>query len=184
MKTKYILHGGYPAHINYDNDLFFKEILKTAPKNTKILLVYFAKELDRIPVNKDEDMTQFEKNKGNKSLFFEVAKEKIFLNQIEKSDVVYIHGGNTLKIITIFKNFPSFKKLTKGKIVAGESAGANLLSTFAYNPTSDFIIEGLGMVPVAIIPHFEKKYKNKLDTVPTSLERLFLPEYKYRVFWI
>lgn len=53
MKTKFILHGGFAKGEKQENDAFFKEILSTAPEEVKILLVYFAKEPNRISKNKD-----------------------------------------------------------------------------------------------------------------------------------
>jgi len=95
MKTKFSLHGGFASHVNLKNDAFFKEILKDTQDNLKILLVYFAKEVDRIPVNRIEDIAQFEKNKGNKKISFEVADKKSFLKQLKSADIVYLHGGTT-----------------------------------------------------------------------------------------
>jgi len=69
MKTKYILHGGMAERINADNDAFFKEILKGTSSNIKVLLTYFAKELDRIPVNKAEDISQFKKTMTKRFLY-------------------------------------------------------------------------------------------------------------------
>ena len=74
MKTKYILHGGYASHINSENNLFFREIFKLAPKNPHVLIVNFAK--DNLPSNV---VLQFEKNKGNKNPSFDVSDASNFI---------------------------------------------------------------------------------------------------------
>ena len=96
MKTKFILHGGFTPGGKQENDDFFQEILKSAPKKAKILLIYFAKESDRIAKNKDEDIKQFNKNKGDKILSFEIATEELFPEQVKKADIIYLHGGRSV----------------------------------------------------------------------------------------
>jgi len=74
--TKYILHGGYAGHVNSQNDEYFKEVLKSTSGKVNVLLVYFAKELDRIPKNQAEDVFQFEHIKGNRQIKFDIAEEQ------------------------------------------------------------------------------------------------------------
>ncbi len=180
--TKYILHGGDAQIFNNENDLFFREILKDCPNNPKILLVYFAKEVDRIPKNKAEDVEHFEKNKESKQLSFEIASEEYFLNQINNSDIVYIHGGSTVKLMSVLSKFENLQNHFKGKIVAGESAGANALSTICYSPSVDLVVKGLGILPVKIIPHYLPGKEIKLEGARQELELLLLSVYKYKVF--
>lgn len=185
MGTKYILHGGYAGHINRDNDLFFKEILKDAPEHSNILLVLFAKEKDKIEANKNEDIAQFIRNGESKQLSFDVADEINFIEQIKKADVIYLHGGKTSKLINVLKKFPTLKDLFKGKIVAGESAGAYALSAFAYSIVENTILEGLGCVTVKTLCHYSPQQEDKLhelDKLPAHLETLLLADYKYKVF--
>ena len=181
MATKFIIHGGFAGHINDQNDSFFKEMLKDTPDNPKVLLVYFAKELDRIPVNKEEDFVQFERNKRNKNISFQVADEKFFVEQIKVADVIYLHGGNTLKLLETLKKFPHLKELFTGKIIAGESAGAHALSSLFYSKNAGGVLQGLGFVPVQIICHYIGENVEKLPK-NSKLETLLLADYQYRVF--
>ncbi len=185
MKTKYILHGGFTSHINAENDKFFKEILKDSPDNPKVLLVYFAKEKEEVLDSKTKTIAQFEKNKGNKNLSFEIADEKQFEEQIKKADIIYLHGGNTLKLLNALKKFSNLKKLFNEKTIAGESAGAYVLSTYFYNAKENRVSEGLGFVPVKIICHWTEERKdrlNELNKCSANLEILLLPDYHYKVF--
>jgi len=183
MATKFIIHGGFAGHVNDQNDAFFKEILQDTSDNPKVLLVYFAKELDRIPVNKEEDLVQFGRNKGSKSISLQVADEGSFVEQVKDADVIYLHGGNTLKLIETLKKFPRLRELVDGKVVAGESAGAYALSTLFYSKraSGDQASEGLGFVPVQTICHYSGENAEKLPENP-KLETLLLPDYQYRVF--
>lgn len=182
MKTKFILHGGFTTGQKQENDKFTKEILKDTPKETTILLVYFAKELDGIPKNKEEDINQFNKNKGDKELLFIIANEESFEDQIKESDIIYLHGGRSLKILGIIKKYTNLSELFEGKIVAGDSAGANVLAKAFYSLTSDTISEGIGLLSIKLIPHYEEKNKNKLDDIYPELETLRLSEFQFIVY--
>lgn len=183
MKTKFILHGGFkPGQTEEDNNRFYSEILKDAPEGAKILLVCFAKDTERVPVATAKVTAEFNKNKWQKEINFEVANEESFLEQVKSADVIYLHGGRTLKLLDTLKRFPNLKELFSGKTVAGESAGANVLGKFCYSPSADEVIEGLGILSIKIIPHYSEEYRGKLDGVGQGLEALLLPEYEYRVF--
>lgn len=182
MDTRFILHGGYAGRVNSENDKFFREILKGAPQNTKILLVYFAKEKDEYRRAREEDIAQFERNKGGRSVSFDIASAKIFLRQIKQSDVIYLHGGNTLKLFETLKKYPNLRNVVDGKTIAGESAGVYVLSSCFYSKTNGGIFEGLGFVPVKTICHYVGKNKEKLRECSEGLETLLLADHQYKVF--
>ena len=184
MKTKFILHGGYAGDENLDNDAFFKEILKDTPPNITILLVLFAKTGEGMISNKEKDINQFLKNGESKNMLFEVADEKLLIEQILKSDIIYLQGGETLKLLNVLKSFKNLRESISGKIVAGESAGAYVLSTCFYSKTEMGVFNGLGFVPVKTICHYEGKNEKKLNECPANLETLLLSSYKYKVFEI
>ena len=166
-----------------NNADFYKEILKDAPENANILLVPFAKDADRISVATGKVTYEFNKNKWQKNISIEIADEKNFLQQLQSADVVYFHGGVSLKLFEALKKYPNLHESLRGKIVAGESAGANVLGKFFYSPHADNIFEGLGILPIKIIPHYKEEYRGKLDKVGYDLKTVLLPEYVYEVFY-
>lgn len=181
MNTKYILHGGFTPGSAQEDDAFFAEVLSTAPDNAKVLLVYFAKELDRIPKNSAEDMDQFNKNKGAKSLSFQIAEEQNFLSQIAWADVVYLHGGSSSKSIETLKKFPDLKSAFQGKIIAGDSAGANPLAA-AFHSILNGLLEGLGILPIRLMCHYAGEVDSGLANIHPDFELVTLREYEFRVF--
>ena len=184
MKTKFILHGGFnPGQTEEDNSKFYSEILKDDPEGAKILLVCFAKDTERVSVATTKVMAEFNKNKWQKEITFEIASEESFVEQVKSADVIYLHGGRTLKLLDVLKRFPNLKELFSGKTIAGESAGANVLGKFCYSPSAGEVIECLGILPIKIIPHYSEEYRGKLDEVGQELEMLFLPEYQFKVFY-
>ena len=155
--------------------------MSSAPHETKILLVYFAEESDRIPPKKEEDINQFNKNRDDRVLSFQVADEDLFLEQVKQSDIIYLHGGHSDKLLKTLKGFPNLGGAFAGKIIAGDSAGANVLAAAFYSKTIG-VSEGLGLIPIKIISHYVEENKDKLTHIKPELETLFLPEYQCRVF--
>lgn len=182
MKTKYILHGGSAQHTNEDNDLFFKEILKSTFDKVKILIVHFAGTEERKELNWQKDTAQFIKNKGNKEIEFELAEETKFLEQIKISDVIYFGGGTTVNLMNSLTKFKNLRAELGDKIVAGESAGANSFCSYCFSKSGGGVIKCLGFVPVFMFPHFDKPTEADLSSVPPNIEKVFLPSYKFKIF--
>ncbi len=182
MKTKYILHGGYAEVKNDKNNKFFKEILDTDKKELSILLVLFAREDSKYAKISKPIIDQFNTNNVDKVLNFEIADKRIFVEQIKRADVVYLRGGETLKLLHALKACENFAELIKGKTVAGESAGAYVLSTFFYSKSLEKFLAGLRLVPVKTICHYIGKNRDKLSDCPTDVDELLLKDYEYKCF--
>lgn len=183
MKTKFILHGGYAKGTKQEDDAFFSEILKNASKDAKILLVYFAESDDRVAERYADDLEQFNKNKGDKTLFFDVAIEWSFAEQAKRADIIYLHGGHTGRLLDALKRISNLRDIFGGKFIAGDSAGANVLCSAFYSKTIG-VSEGLGFIPIKIICHYIEENKNKLDHIKPDMETLFLGEYETKTFLI
>ncbi|QQR50561.1 Type 1 glutamine amidotransferase-like domain-containing protein [Candidatus Nomurabacteria bacterium] len=182
MTTKFILHGGFtPGKTDEDNDDFYAEILKDAPEEPEILIVPFAKEPGRIEASTQKVMEEFTANKWQKWIYFNVAREESFIEQLRLADIVYFQGGKTLKLLEALKKFPTLKEMLQGKIVAGESAGANVLTSAFYSPSAGSSFEGLAFLPIKLIPHYTQEYEGKLDNLKPDLETLLLRVYEHKV---
>jgi cyanophycinase-like exopeptidase len=184
MKTKYILHGGSAQHTNAENDKFFKEIFKGTGNTVKILLVHFAGTPERAEKNKKIDTAQFERVKGDKLLTFQIAFESTFYDQIAWADVVYFGGGTTVRLLEALQHFKGLKDKFAGKIIAGESAGANILTAYCYSKSGGGVIKGLGILPIKFMPHFNGEQKEKLEEIPAKLAIVTLENYQFKVFEI
>ncbi len=184
MSTKFILHGGFDKNkTNEDNHLFYSEILKDTSDNTKILLVPFAKDEDRITPATEKISKEFRNVSEGKTLHITVATHDNFLNQLTDADVIYFHGGVSTKLLETLKPYGDLSSYFEEKTIAGESAGANILSTYFYSPHADQVLEGLKILPIRMIPHYTEDKKDKLSGHGDGLETLFLPEYEFRVFY-
>lgn len=186
MKTKIILHGGFnkingPIHIN---DEFFGEMLKDTLSTVKILLVYFAELPEKIPERIEQDKEQLNNNRGLKQLNFRIAEEETFKDDISWADVIYLHGGKTVRLMEYLNKYQNLKELFFGKIIAGDSAGANALATVFFSRNSGKIGRGIGLLPIKIVPHYEYGKPDPFIDIEPQLETIFLHEYETKVIYI
>ncbi|MCF7831393.1 MAG: Type 1 glutamine amidotransferase-like domain-containing protein [Candidatus Pacebacteria bacterium] len=182
MATKFILHGGFDKNkTNEDNRLFYSEILKDASDDTNILLVPFAKDEDRIIPATEKISKEFQIVSDGKILHITVATHDDFLKQLAGADVIYFHGGVSTKLLEALKPYGDLSSYFKEKIVAGESAGANIFSTYFYSPHADQVLEGLKILPIRMIPHYTEDKKDKLNGYGDGMETVFLQEYEFKV---
>jgi dipeptidase E len=97
-------------------------------------------------------------------------KEKIF-----STDIVYVGGGNTLKMMNTWKRYGLDKMLCeageRGIILSGISAGA--ICWFRYgssdsrrftHPNADLIrVSGMNIIPALFCPHYDVEIERKSD---------------------
>ena len=183
--TKFVLHGGFsikkfPAQ--EDNE-FFQEILKGTLEDVKILLVYFAEREDIIPLRIEQDKKSFDENKVSKNLEFKIASEENFLEDCKWANVIYLHGGRTVKLMEKLKKYKNIEQTFSGKTIAGDSAGVNVLAQFSFGKNSKEIKEGLKILPFKVVVHYMDGDPNPLKDVEPTLETIFLREYETKVFY-
>ena len=105
----------------------------------------------------------------------EVNREDV--NQkIEKSDIIYVGGGNTAYMMEVWKQYSIDKELikayTSGKVLAGLSAGS-ICWFIAGHSDSEFIedvenpkhkwVKGLGIIPYLHCPHYDEPERVGFD---------------------
>lgn len=176
--------GGFNKNkTNEDNHSFYSEILKDAKDGTKILLVPFAKDEDRIIPSTEKVSKEFKNISAGKNLQITVATYDNFINQLIDADIIYFHGGTSTKLLESLKPYGDISSYLEGKVVAGESAGANILCTYFYSPQADKVLEGFKILPIRLIPHYTEEKKNELNGYGDDLETLLLPEYEFKVIY-
>ncbi len=147
-----------------------------------ILLCPFAKDPERIPAAITKVKDEFERVSTGQKLSFVTADPDHFVEQVKDADAIYFHGGTTSKLLEALQRFPKLPSQLVGKTVAGESAGANVIGEYSYSKSADGILEGLGLLPIKVIPHYSDEFAGKLDEVGEDLELVALKEYEFRVF--
>lgn len=181
--TKYILHGGNTSTPNKWNKEFYTEIGKDVPENSQVLLVYFSRREEEYNQLFAQDKQRIIDNAGGKKLTFVSANKKDFLDQVRKSQAIYMRGGETMQLINTLKQYPEFTELLEGKTIAGSSAGAYAMSKYFYSPSEGGVFEGLGILPVRINCHWDggQKAIDELNKYPKDLEMILLKDSELKV---
>ncbi len=188
--NKYIFHGGRSTKDVVGNKTFFQEFVSDIPDNGTVLLVYFASREDDNTDRIAHD-TQKCKNAAQKNLNVIVANKDSFIEQVLVADAVYLRGGSTEKLINILKEYPEFidSLRNKEKTVAGSSAGAYALATYFSSHYEDGVAQGLAIVPVRVITHYESEQMppnassvENLKNTAQELPLITLREAEWQVF--
>lgn len=120
-----------------------------------------------------------------------VNNPDIVKNKISNADIIYIGGGDTLKLKEDIYQFGIDKLLKeagdRGCVIAGISAGAILISKSGFSDSYILrgesckysFIDGLGFTDISICPHYHK-YPNKdselLDDVCNNKNKVYALE--------
>lgn len=190
--TTYILHGGKTSVLNSQNYNFFGEFTKQVDKDTvTVLLCYFSRERHKWDdlIKRDSDSIKKDSNKTVQILVAENPSD--LLQKLEKSDVLYIAGGEAELIEPLYSDLASLKEKIKGKVYAGSSMGffmaaeQYVLSADAVDTNT--IHQGLGLLQLQALCHWdqepEKARKINLLIESSKTPILVLNEFEYSILY-
>ncbi len=156
--TKYVLNsGGYRDKTELAKK-FFAEMVKGLGNNPRILVCAFAQP-------REDWETQFAEDQTGRFKFFpegvkpslELAMPATFAEQIKNSDVIYIHGGDDHLLMYWLRQF-DLPRIWDGKVVAASSASSNAVSKHFWTCDWRQCMDGLGLLPIKFLPHYESSY--------------------------
>ena len=103
-----------------ENEKFFRELLGNTLVDMNILIVLFAREKSRWDKKYPETVSRFRDMSEGKTLHFECAQEDphVLQNQIKRSDIIFIHGGDTQALQKKFEKIPDLRNLFENKNIA------------------------------------------------------------------
>lgn len=170
--TKYVLHGGITKGERAANGSFFREVTSGMTGTVKILLNYFAREVGEWEQCAKEDKKKFLKNRENNKLEFEIANPDTLPDQLKRCDVMYMRGGTTTMLADRLSRTRDFEKLFEGKVIAGSSAGVNVLSTYHWSNEEGKIKQGFGVLAIKTKCHFRPDEREKIRMLMEHKEKL------------
>jgi hypothetical protein len=156
--TKYILNSGgwrnYPDRAKE----FFAEICKDQGSNPKMLLCFFA-------VPREDWDTKYAENQERINAvvpagvqpMFDLAYPATFAQQVAASDIIYISGGDDHLLMYWLRQF-DLPKLFAGKVIATSSASSHALSTHFWTCDWRMCLDGLGILPIKFLAHYNSAY--------------------------
>ena len=186
--TTFLLHGGATSKDNKDNDEFFRQFTTLVDKQTvKILLCYWSREKSQWDVLAKRDASKILKNTSKLVELYVLQNTKDLFSKLPEFDVLYVAGGEAKPIEPLYPALEDLKEALKGKIYAGSSMGAFLVSeqyVLSFDSQdSDTVHKGLGLIPMQILCHWnietKKQEKLKLLETHSDLPVLVLEESKF-----
>ena len=189
--TKFVLHGGGSKTWNEaEHQENYQTVTRVLTKGFQspviVLLVYFARLPEFWDEKFKEDEVNFSKEVIGLDCILEVADPdpKLFEEQVKKSDIIFVRGGNTKPLIEAIQRTLNFGQLIKDKVYFGSSAGAYLVSKYYYSNDRHQIEEGLGILPIKCFAHWDESQQKNLDELKNHGEVLpitLLREGEYKV---
>jgi peptidase E len=177
--TTYLLHGGKTSKQNKENEYFFSQFTNLVKKGkVTILLCYFSRERVKWKALIKRDTDSIKKN-TKKEVTILVAEDPIDLfKKLEKSDVLYIAGGDAELIEPLYDELKDLKIKLDGKVFAGSSMGMFFASE-QYVLSLDgqdvkTIHKGLGLLPIQALCHWDAE-TNKQMKIDLLNENSYMP---------
>ena len=157
---KFILVGGYPYKATDGGKAFAHQLVAGFTEEVvNILLCMFARPRDNWEKAYAQDIEFFTAHLYPKKVQFQLANPETFKAQVQWSQVVYIRGGSTEVLLSeLQKQNIHLETELHGKTLAGSSAGAQAISRYYYGVDSLQVGEGLGLLPVKVVVHYQSDY--------------------------
>ena len=185
MKKLVLIGGGEigKGQTSYETENIDKEIVKMSEKeNPNLLFIGLASSYSD---SYYDLIKKIYKNLGCECAYLKkknvINNPDIIKNKILNADIIYIGGGDTIKLMEVVKEYEIDKLLQeayeKGTVLVGISAGGILLSKEGYSDSlilrgeSDkyAFIDGLGFVNISFCPHYNAD-DNKKNCLFNDLE--------------
>lgn len=156
---KYILVGGYVHKASDEGKAFCEELIKGIDKKpVKILDCMFARNIEDWESSLEKDREFF--NRFITDFELELADPDNFTEQVKNSDVIYLRGGYTRKIMELLTKNLDWVKELDGKVLVGTSAGADAIAKYYTVLSTKRVGDGLGLLPIKFIPHWDSDYSD------------------------
>jgi len=156
--TKYILNSGGLKNNPAKAVKFYNEVIKGLGNKPCILYCFFAEKRE----NWEEKYKKYTEglleliDKDIKPIF-ELAFPDKFVEQVERCDVINIHGGDDHLVQYWLKKF-DLQEIFRDKVVATNSASSNALSKYFWTCDWRQCMDGLGILPIKFIPYYKSDW--------------------------
>lgn len=156
--TTFVLIGGYPYKAADGGRKLSETLVGDSSAPWRILMCYFARPQGEWDARFQKDREAIATHLPKKKIDFQKASFENFAQQVDWAQTIYFSGGDLEQEFQTFLQHSDWRKYIDRKTVAGSSAGADVLARYYYLLDSPGIAEGLGVLPIKVIPHFKSDY--------------------------
>jgi len=155
---KYIINSGGSRNNPKGAKLSIDETLKGLGLNPNILFCFFAEKRENWESVFKEKVEGFKNMMPNEiEAYFDLAFPEKFIEQSNRADAIVIFGGDDNLVQYWFKQF-DLPKIWDGKVVSVSSASSNALVKHFWTCDWRKCMDGLGILPIKFIPHYQSNY--------------------------
>lgn len=156
--TKYVLNSGGMDNNPNGAKRFFAELVNGLGDKPKILLCFFAQPREVWEERFASYVSAFnDYMPEGVEPTYEIAMPDTFKNQVAASDAVYCHGGDDHLVKFWFEKV-GVPAVWEGKVVGTNSATTHVLSKSFWTCDWRQLMDGLGVLPIKTLAHFESDY--------------------------
>ena len=171
--TKYIVQSGGIRNHPELKKRFHQEVINGLGKAPKFLLCNFAQGREyweaKFPGYSNTIAEDIPKDVKPA---FELAMPDTFIQQCKDAGVLYFHGGDD-HLIQYWMRQYDLPKLFKDKVVATNSASSNMLSTHYWTCDWRQCGDGLGVLPIKFIPHYQSGFGDDDPRGPINWQKAY-----------
>ncbi len=103
------------------------------------------------------------------------ANDSAVVAKIETATLIYFPGGDPVFLVNALRGSKTWAAILaaheRGVILGGASAGAMAFGSKMWNPHTGGLIDGLGLVPIVTLPHFQATSIDRAKAVRSQLDR-------------
>jgi len=178
--TKYVLNSGGIKNSPNRGKKFFDEVFKGLGTNPRLLICVFAQPREDWEEKFNKDTESFRENfNAEVTPVLELAYPEKFEEQISQSDALYIHGGDDHLLLYWLKKF-DLPRIWEEKVIATSSASSHALSEYFWTCDWRQCMDGLGLLPIKFLAHFESEYGTDDSRGPIDWGRAYDELKKYK----
>jgi hypothetical protein len=158
--TKYVLNSGGIKQQPKLKRQFHQELIKHLGNTPRFLLCNFAQGREYWEVKfQGYSSAIAEDMPDNVSPSFALAMPSTFIEQCRQADIIYFHGGDD-HLLKYWMGQFEIPKLFEGKVIATSSASSDMLATHYWTCDWRQCGDGLGVLPIKFIPHYQSEFGN------------------------
>lgn len=163
LVKKIIVVGGYPHKAKDGGKAFYKSLVADFSEPVKVLMCFFARPKDNWQDAFLQDKNYFATNLPNVKVEIKLATHENFIEELKWCNSIYFRGGD-IDLVPLMSEYSDWQNYLDGKIVAGSSMGAYMLSKYYFDISSNTIKNGTGTTNTKVIVHWKSQLPEYVNT--------------------